>query len=72
MAEPENDEGIQADRPAQADDRIQEEGPPQPSMAEELAQQPYEPLLPVELKLIGWSLALGVVLLGVLGWAIAR
>jgi len=28
----------------------------------------YEPLLPVEKKLIGWSLALGVVLLGLLIW----
>jgi len=71
MAEPEPDEGIQADPLAQDDDRIQAEAP-QPNMAEELAQQPYEPLLPVEQKLIGWSLALGIVLLGVLGWAIAR
>jgi hypothetical protein len=28
----------------------------------------YEPLLPVEKKLIGWSIGLGIVLLGVLIW----
>lgn len=44
----------------------------EPTMAEELAHQPYEPLLPVEKKLIGWSLTLGVVLLGVLWWVIGR
>ncbi|OAI47890.1 hypothetical protein AYO44_08640 [Planctomycetaceae bacterium SCGC AG-212-F19] len=52
-----------------------EESPPapaQPTMAEELASQPYEPLLPVEKKLIGWSLVLGIVLLGVLWWGIAK
>ncbi len=29
----------------------------------------YEPLLPVEKRLIGWSLGLGVILLGLLIWA---
>jgi hypothetical protein len=29
----------------------------------ELAHQPAEPLLPIEKKLIGWSLGLGIVLL---------
>ncbi len=28
----------------------------------------YEPLLPVEKKLIGWSIGLGIVLLGILVW----
>jgi len=28
----------------------------------------YEPLLPAEKKLIGYSLALGVILLGILVW----
>ncbi len=28
----------------------------------------YEPLLPVEKKLIGWSIGIGVVLLGLLVW----
>ena len=36
--------------------------------AEEMAHIPYEPLLPVEKKLIAGSLLLGVVLLGVLLW----
>jgi len=33
---------------------------------DELKGMPYEPLLPIEKKLIGWSLGLGVVLLFVL------
>jgi hypothetical protein len=37
--------------------------PPEPSTADELARMPYEPLLPVEKKLIAGSLILGVVLL---------
>jgi hypothetical protein len=32
----------------------------------ELENTPVEPLLPVEKKLIGWSLGIGLVLLGVL------
>lgn len=32
----------------------------------ELEKAPYEPLLPIEKKLIGWSLGLGIVLLAVL------
>jgi hypothetical protein len=31
-----------------------------------LREMPYEPLLPIEKKLIGWSLGLGVVLLVIL------
>jgi hypothetical protein len=43
--------------------------PPQdPDLAREMAAIPDEPLLPIEKKLIGWSLALGIVLLGVLWW----
>jgi hypothetical protein len=34
-----------------------------PKVRDELRKMPYEPLLPVEKKLIGWSLGLGVVLL---------
>ena len=41
------------------------------SLAEELEAIPYEPLLPIEKKLIIWCLVLGVVLLGVLLWASA-
>jgi hypothetical protein len=37
-----------------------------PKVGEELRKMPYEPLLPVEKKLIVWSLGLGIVLLIVL------
>jgi hypothetical protein len=40
----------------------------EPKLAEELEKMPYEPLLPIEKKLIGWSIFLGVFLLGVLIW----
>ena len=39
-----------------------------PKLVEELAKMQEEPLLPVEKKLIGYSLILGVVLLVVLAW----
>jgi len=38
----------------------------QPKIAEEIQRMTYEPLLPIEKKLIGWSLGLGIVLLVVL------
>lgn len=38
----------------------------QPDIQRELENAPYEPLLPVEKKLIGWSLGIGIVLLAVL------
>ena len=38
----------------------------QTKIADELAKMPYEPLLPIEKKLIGWSLGTGIVLLVVL------
>jgi hypothetical protein len=37
-------------------------------MVNELKRMPKEPLLPVEKKLVGWSLIAGVVLLGLLVW----
>jgi hypothetical protein len=40
----------------------------QPKLAEEMKKMESEPLLPVEKKLIAWSLGLGVVLLGLLIW----
>ena len=40
--------------------------PPEGNLAEEMARIPYEPLLPVEKKLIAWSLILGIFLLAVL------
>jgi len=38
----------------------------EPNLARELAKAEAEPLLPVEKKLIGWSLGIGVALLVVL------
>jgi hypothetical protein len=38
----------------------------QPNIAEELRKAEVEPLLPIEKKLIGWSLGIGVGLLVVL------
>jgi hypothetical protein len=40
----------------------------QQKISEELKKMEWEPLLPVEKKLIAWSLILGVVLLGFLIW----
>ena len=40
----------------------------EPRLADEMEKMEYEPLLPVEKKLIIWSIVLGVVLLGVLTW----
>ena len=39
-----------------------------PKLAEEMKKMEYEPLLPVEKKLIGWSLGLGSTLIFVLYW----
>jgi hypothetical protein len=38
----------------------------QPDIRKELREAPVEPLLPIEKKLIGWSLGIGLVLLVVL------
>ena len=40
--------------------------PEQPKVAEEMKKIEYEPLLPIERKLIGWSIGIGIVLLGIL------
>ncbi len=37
-------------------------------IAKELETMEWEPLLPVEKKLVGWSIGLGIVLLFVLYW----
>jgi len=42
--------------------------PEEPKLAEELKRMEYEPLLPVEKKLIAYSLIIGAVLLGMLVW----
>jgi len=39
-----------------------------PKISEELEKMAYEPLLPIEKKLIVWSLITGVVLIIVLVW----
>ena len=39
---------------------------PEPDLQQELQNAPPEPLLPIEKKLIGWSLGLGIALLIVL------
>ena len=39
-----------------------------PKLAEELQKMEYEPLLPVEKKLVLWSIVTGLFLLGVLMW----
>ena len=38
----------------------------QPDIRKELLNAPVEPLLPIEKKLIGWSLGIGLVLLAIL------
>ena len=38
----------------------------QPKLAEEMQKMAYEPLLPIEKKLIVWSLSLGIVFFVVL------
>ena len=40
----------------------------QPKLAEELKKMEYEPLLPVEKKLIAWSISIGVGGLFILWW----
>ncbi|WP_198015354.1 hypothetical protein [Nitratidesulfovibrio termitidis] len=40
-------------------------------IAEEMQKMEYEPLLPVEKKLVAWSLAIGVISLVVLYWVSA-
>jgi hypothetical protein len=40
----------------------------EPQIKSELERMPYEPLLPVEMSLIRWSIGLGVVLMVVLIW----
>jgi hypothetical protein len=39
---------------------------PEPDLGKELAKVEAEPLLPIEKKLIGWSLGIGIALLIVL------
>lgn len=40
----------------------------EPKISEELKKMEWEPILPVEKKLVAWSLFLGVGLIGLLVW----
>jgi hypothetical protein len=40
----------------------------QPKYADEIRKMEHEPLLPVEKRLIVWSIALGVGLIAILAW----
>ena len=42
--------------------------PEEPRFSDEIKKMEYEPLLPVELSLIRWSLGLGVALIALLVW----
>jgi hypothetical protein len=42
--------------------------PEEPKLVDELKKMEYEPLLPVEKKLINWSIGLGIGLLAILVW----
>ncbi len=42
-----------------------------PKLAEELKKMEYEPLLPVEMQLIKWSIGIGVASLIILYWVSA-
>jgi hypothetical protein len=44
------------------------EAPMETKLIDELQKMEYEPLLPVEKKLISWSLIIGIVSLGFLYW----
>ena len=44
---------------------------PEPNLQRELQNAPPEPLLPIEKKLIGWSLGIGLALLVVL-WLVSH
>lgn len=40
----------------------------EPKISEEIEKMAHEPLLPIEKKLIGWSIVLGVILTVILVW----
>jgi hypothetical protein len=42
--------------------------PEEPNLKREFRQMPAEPFLPIEKKLVGWSLGLGALLLVLLVW----
>lgn len=59
---------VQSDEPTKPDGPTPSADAPPPTLVDELAKMPYEPLLPIEKKLIVYSLVLGTVLLAVLAW----
>jgi len=46
--------------------------PEEPNIGDEIKKMEREPLLDVEKRLIGWSLGIGIVLLGFLVWLSRR
>ena len=54
------------------DGRSVDSAPEPGRIGEEIAKIPYEPLLPIEKRLIAWSLVLGVALMGILFWVSHR
>ena len=44
------------------------DAPVQPRLVDELKKMEVEPLLPIEKKLIAWSIGLGLLALGLLVW----
>ena len=57
---------------ASRDERSVDSAPEPGRIGEEIAKIPYEPLLPIEKRLIAWSLILGAALLGILFWVSQR
>jgi hypothetical protein len=60
-----------AERPTAAQElepAVRPKPPEEAKLAEELQNMQYEPLLPIEKKLVLWSVLLGLFLLGVLIW----
>jgi hypothetical protein len=43
-----------------------------PNIGDEIRRMAHEPLLPVEKRLIAWSLSIGLALLGLLVWLSGR
>ena len=58
----------EAPKPLPPEEKPEVPAPEKTTLVSELSRMEYEPLLPVEKKLISWSIALGVVGLGILVW----
>ena len=55
-------------RPLPPEEKPDVPAPERSSLVTEMSKMEYEPLLPVEKKLIAWSIGLGIVGLGFLVW----